>query len=398
MSATLDDLADNVFSCKETPLWFPNEMTRADAEGLPSCTSCILRFVSPAPGPGILRNTDTGLSIDESPLVTFYYNGMEHTLLDTQLMIPGAHRYPGASAVPPAELFLYFRNTKNGKAVCICIPISDKEGTGSVPGKEYFASLSESPTTAKRPPLSTILPKERWVQYKGPDIRGRTKETPTPRNLCEPVGLYVTYMLSLGSIQIPTALLVSLQTRKKSVPNPKDAPEPNLATGISASRAKTLLTLLPIFQIKGAEPVVPPTGESVALKQMKCHRLDTQRDIKGDRVYIGGKGIPKRTTLQDELDKAARGELDAEQDPRVKAGTVFAAIGIAIGIAIAVVILAVIAYYVMGFTFPNYLDIVNNLYSDSVKPVSSLSSPFTSMFSKVQTMACGAEKIASQSK
>ncbi len=87
-----------------------------------------------------------------------------------------------------------------------------------------------------------------------------------------------------------------------------------------------------------------------------------------------------------------------EQAARIKPGTVFASIGIVLGIIVAVVILAAIAYYVLKFTFPNYLDVVNNLYLGATKPVQTLSSPITGFFSKLKSSACGAEKIVTQSK
>jgi hypothetical protein len=50
------------------------------------------------------------------------------------------------------------------------------------PGQDYFATCAARPDPSKvRPPLSSILaPGSKILQYRGPDIRGRTAATPTP--------------------------------------------------------------------------------------------------------------------------------------------------------------------------------------------------------------------------
>jgi hypothetical protein len=248
--------------------------------------------------------------------------------------------------------------------------------------------------SGKRPPLSSVIPTGQWVQYKGPDLRGRNKDTPQPRSLCDPVSKYVTYILSLDPAFLPKGRWGKLQ-EKKTLDAWKESgyrgpAKPVNENGISEARAKTLLTLLPPMQLQGPEtPKTVQADGSVTLNQMKCYRLDSKRDIKGDRVYLGGKGVPKPDTLKQELDRAARGDIDEEQEPAIKPGHIAVASGVIFGILIGVIALATIAYFVMGKTFSNYLDVVNNLYASATKPAKSMALPIDSWLSGPMNKLCG---------
>jgi hypothetical protein len=172
---------------------------------------------------------------------------------------------------------------------------------------------------------------------------------------------------------------------------------------ISFARATTLLTVIPEVRLDAPHTTKPGpiSGDgSIALKQMKCHRLDTKRDIKGDRVYLGGKGTPGSSSLDQELQRAADldKELYGEGEAAIQPGHIEGVLAIIMGVIFGLVVCATIAYAILRFTYKDYLPVVNTLYKESVKPASTFSIPVFQWVFDLLAKLCTKAKIISQSK
>lgn len=358
-------LVDTMFGCDETPVWFPAVM---DINEIPQCSSCVLRLTAPIPGPGTITAPN---SINENPLTTLSVNGIQHNLIDTVLYFPGVHRFPNSASVHDGEILFYFHNVnKPSVRIVLCIPIV--VGTGA--SNAYFSTLSHT-VTAKRPAMTTLLDANAtFISYKGADVRGRSADDSRPRKLCQPVAYPITYYVSMR----PTHILAADKTRLEGLLRASGAPKP--MTEVARARMLQLAT-----QIKGIKleddtrRIRGGRGGAPSTAAMKCYRLDTTKDIVGNKVYIGGK--KPTTTLEEELaatksavDKPIDYSVDASVSASVQPGDIERVLGIVIGVVLGVIVCATVAYYVWKNTFRNYLN-VQKLY-DSPISASKLSAKF----------------------
>ena len=304
---SLDSIAASYFGCAETPVWFPNDIS---ADRIPDCKSCKLRLVSPVPGPGTVSPRVEGLLVDENPLSTLSVNGIQYNLVETILMISGAHRLPGRSEVCKAELACYFQSTRDFSIhVCLCLPIDI--GTGAA--NNYFATLGGA--TSGRPVLSKIVPPNaNYLLYRGADLRGRSARSNVPVMFCDPVKRVTSYYVCLTPIFISNADYTRLVTRAG-----KDCAGPaKPLTPVVISRLTVLASLVKGISIGAPKPLGPggiqPEGPGYPTKALKCYRVDPSRDIRDDKVYIGGGGAPptdfrKETALEDDRGGIFPGDL-----------------------------------------------------------------------------------------
>jgi hypothetical protein len=290
---SLDTIATSYFGCAETPVWFPNDV---GADRVPDCKSCKLRLVSPVPGPGTVSPRAEGLLVDENPLSTLSVNGIQHNLVETLLMIGGAHRLPGRSEVCKAELACYFQSTRDfSQHVCLSLPIDI--GTGAA--NQYFATLGGA--TSGRPVLSKIVPpKATYMLYRGADLRGRSARNNVPSKFCDPVKRVTAYYVCLTPIFITNADYTRLVGRAgKELVGPAKP-----LTPVVVSRLTMLASRVDGITIGAPAPLGPggtqrPEGPGYPTKALKCYRVDPARDIRDNKVYIGGVGAP--TDLKKEL-------------------------------------------------------------------------------------------------
>lgn len=284
---SLDSIAASYFGCAETPLWFPNDIS---ADRIPDCKSCKLRLVSPVPGPGTVSPRVDGLLVDENPLSTLSVNGIQHNLVESILMIAGAHKLPGRTEVCKAELACYFQSIRDfSYHVCLCLPIDI--GTGAA--NNYFATLGGA--TSGRPTLSKIVPSNAsYLLYRGADLRGRSSNSNVPSSFCDPVKRVTTYYVCLTPIFISNTDYTRLVARGG---NTVVGPPKPLTTSV-ISRLESLCSLVKGINIGVPKPVgttdtsLQPDGPGYPTKALKCYRVDPSRDIRDDKVYIGGEGTP----------------------------------------------------------------------------------------------------------
>jgi hypothetical protein len=351
---SLDNVANSFFGCAESPVWIPNDF---DITKVPDCKSCNLRLTSPVPGSGTLNKRVDGLLVDENPLTTLSVNGIMYNLAETVLMIAGAHRLPGRSDPCAAELALYFKSTRDfSQIACLTLPIDI--GTGGA--NKYFETLGTLKTG--RPRVSSIVPADAsYLLYRGADLRGRSANSKVPSEFCDPVKSIVTFYVCL------TPIFMTNKDYQRFVArggwNRVGPPSP--LTPVVNSRLVELTTIVKGIQLGAAKPLAagggtsggPLGGPGYPVKSMKCYRVDPNRDIVKDRVYVGGKGKP--TSLEK--------ELKAEEGEGLMPGDVQGFLSRFIGIALAIIIAAFAFVFIFNNIFVNYAE-AQHLYEPN--PVS----------------------------
>jgi flagellar basal body-associated protein FliL len=289
------------FTCKDTPISIPVgfNLTLILQNGAP------LRLVSSLAGTGKVTPLagGEGLSVDETTMAELRINRSEgsknqlrNALIDARLVFPAAHGLPGVAAV--AELFLYFKDGLDwGKWYCLCI--SCVVGTDADPTASYFTSLTPQGNASNRPLVSTLFaPTDRFLEYKGADLRGRTSANPLPRDRCDPVALYVTYYVCTTPISMGSQSTVD---RLKGMVSPgKDPTGPYRPTN-STSQSDLLQKVSRIEGIGlGDLPSSSTKSKTKATSAMKCYRIDPAKDVVNGQVKLNQ---PSKSSLYDELVK-----------------------------------------------------------------------------------------------
>ena len=342
-------LVDDMLGCAETPVWFPFAF---DMSQLQACLSCTLRLTAKIAGPGDVSPRVEGLLLNENPMTTLAVNGIQHSLIETVLMFPGAHRFPNMQNPYPAEMALYFRNTIDvSKRICLAIPLQ----VGVGPANAYFATLDKGIYAGRPTATSLLSPTTEFIVYRGADLRGRSADDSRPRAWCEPVNTVLSYYVSVAPAHITAPDLARLMARAGA--GRKGPAKP--LTEIVKTRIVNIGMRVEGIKLDG--PGVGNTGSSgaVTTKQMKCHRLDEDLDIEGDKVYIGGKR--PGTTLADELLRPSDDGDAAVPDSAVQPGDIEKILAIVIGVTIGVLLCGALAYFLWNKTFTNYLP-ANKIY------------------------------------
>ena len=354
---SLDNLQSNYFGCAETPIWIPDGY---DISRIPECKSCLLRIVSPVAGPGTISPRSDGLNVDENPMTTLSVNGIQHNLVECVLMIPGAHRLPSRSEPCVAELACYFRNTNDfTKVVCLCLPI--QVGTGD--SNRYFSTLGRG-TVSGRPLFSSIVPQSaQFLLYRGADLRGRTASNSGAAAFCDPVKQITTHYVCLTPLYIKQEdyqhLVATSGAGRVGPAKPR--------TPAVFSRLTELCSLVNGIAvgaptaIRGGKGVKSnPLTDGIPTTSMKCYRLNTQRDIVGGKVFVGGKGAPAPSTLKKELSISNK-EIDAGIMP----GDLLGWIAGVLAFVVAVLLAAYVTVFVFSTIFTNYKE-VQTLYKNPI--------------------------------
>ena len=316
------------------------------------CISCSLRLNAQVAGPGNVTKHANGLLLNENPQTTLTVNGIQYNLLESFIYVPGAHRLPGQQEPHPMEVGLYFRSDDGQKHISLCIPV--KVGAAN----PYFAGINE--TVRNRPTVGSLVsPTGSIISYRGADMRGRTSRDSRPRSQCDPIARIVTYYV----VMTPTTIAASDFQRLKTIA--KDAAGPPVSiTEIVESRYKLLSRIDGIKVVDKTAPLLKKDG-GVSTKAMKCYRLDKDKDVVNDKVYIGGGG--PGSTLDKELASHDATQADGEdgRETGIQPGDIEKWIGIIIGVTIAILIVAFIIYLVWSGTFRNYVK-VQRMYETPV--------------------------------
>jgi hypothetical protein len=304
-----------------------------------------------------------GLLVDENPITTLSVNGIMHNLVESVLMIGGAHLLPGRTEPCKAELACYFQSTKDFSVhVCLSLPIDIGTGTAGT----YFKTLGT--LQAGRPTLSSIVPKDaKYLLYRGADLRGRSAGNNYPASFCDPVKRVTAYYVCLTPIFMANVDYTRLVARASAVSGGLKGPAKPM-TPVVASRLISLTTLVKGISITAPGPIGAgntPSGPGYPTKAMKCYRLNPGQDIVKDKVFVGGK---KPTTLAKEL------ETEPE-DGGIMPGDIQRWLSITIAIVLALVFFAFLFVWIFSSVFTNYKE-AQHLYNNPLS-ASALSSNVT---------------------
>lgn len=334
-----------------------------------------------------LLATAQGFSVDESPQASFFYNGLQFTLFDSQLLIPGAHRLPGQTAVGPAELNFYFQGGTGNKDVrCICVPIQ----VGSGVGEEYFSELGKAIPARKQSIESLFTPTSQFFTYVGAAYGNRSKTTNI--SSCENAKRITYYVLSLP-VFIRQADITRIRSNLATHVGP--AEPPNKAA--SSTRIQALVRLLPVLRLGSSDSPAgtkatgstKAIGDSVPTSQIKCRPLDAKNDIQNGVIYIGGKARPTDSTLEKELARAAD-TTSVWQDSAVsiQPGDVEDGLAAGISFGLAIVMIAILSFLVLVFIYKGYKPTLSNLYNVRKNPFVGISLTISDFFSSTINKIC----------
>lgn len=374
---SIDELEDNFFSCGETPLKFPPEV---DLVKVLVCKSCMFRFSSPEKGPGVLlmpHDQQQGFKVDENPQTTITFNGVRHKYVDCFLTISGCHQLPNRGEPAVAELQIVFLSEKAPQTTrIVCLPIEIGTGTGNT----YFSDLGrQSPSRAQT--LASLLTKDdQWFMYVGSSFERRKKNTPRSDLLCKSNVYRTTYMVKTTPVFIRSE---DFSRIKSQLPTFHQGP-PNPYRPISLDRIYSFVTIIPSTDVEG--PEVPKTikkSTTVTAKQLKCRRIDPTKDITNGQIYIGGEK-PGDTTLQQELDNAADlAKAWDETGTRIQPGDFENILGGILATVLALLCIGILAFFVLRFTYKDYVGTLRSLYDKTKNPVTEISGKTGSFFSRI---------------
>lgn len=343
---------DNYFGCSETPIWIPNGF---DIARIPASTSYKLRLISLIAGTCNVSKRDDGLLIDENTTVSLSINGVQYNLMESILMIGGAHKLPEQSAVNIAEYALYFKhNTDFSRHICLTLPISI--GTNQTyKSREYFKLLNTG-INNNRPKLGQIIPNNAdYLVYRGADLRGRTATNSQSPALCSPIKRVITYYVSLSPIYIDA---VDFQRLKLLAGNAVGPAKP-LFPVVNARLIQlgTIISGIDVEIINKADS--SSVSRAIPTSAMKCYKLNPDKDVIGDKIYIGG----NHTTLSSEL--STNENISDNNTTSIKPGDIQKWMGILLGVIAGLIICSIITYLIWSGTFKNYLQ-AQKLYKSPI--------------------------------
>ena len=278
-----------------------------DTSVLTTCSTCGIKVH--APNPGSLQilsrrqegGVGDGVNVEESMSVGADYRGQRYTYEEAIFHVPGLHVFPDQDKPYPAEYHVHMKTvSKPERSLTLVLPVSHLVKQG--PGSDYFATTAAKPDpTIAAPTLESILPSGALMyQYQGPDMRGRTRDTPTPESNC--TSEEERQFLLVGTpISVRAADLERIPREGSISTDPRDLPAPGVAPTQQLSRARVMesvsLAVPGILSDATAAPAQATqalvTGES---KELECKPLKVVdgRDV----IDINGQEVDLQTLLQ----------------------------------------------------------------------------------------------------
>ena len=264
-------------TCEETPLRWPANVS---LDQLTSCSTCGLNIYSQNqvnPLPLTIRTrrdgAGDGVSIGEAPTVSADYRGQHYTLQEAIFHVPGLHVFPGQSDVYPAEYHIHMTTIMQPQRnITVVIPVSHKEDG---PGEDYYAAMAEHPDLAiTRPLLETLLtPGTQVLQYQGPDIRKRTKDSPTP-DTCSSNAEW-QFLMVLKPTHIRATDLERIPREGSLNSDPRNLPAPGIASikKIPTDRLITKVVLADPGILGPSSSGNQVTAKSATVSELECRPL-----------------------------------------------------------------------------------------------------------------------------
>jgi hypothetical protein len=184
---------------------------------------------SPTPGTGRVltrraqEGVGDGLNFEESGQISVDYRGQRYALEEVIFHTRGMHIFPGMTDTYPAEVHVHLRTNSDPKrSLTIVIPVSHLV---KGPGIDYFHAYADASGGIIPPVLSSILtPSSQFIQFLGPDVRGRTAERPVTPACDKKNKEEREFLLMLGVAQINHADLFNIKTKGSASSYSKDEP------------------------------------------------------------------------------------------------------------------------------------------------------------------------------
>jgi hypothetical protein len=277
-------------TCAETPLAWPSSVGLDD---LVACSTCEIRISAPQSGSlQVLTRRQgggagDGVSVQEANSIAADYRGQRYSYQEAVLHVPGLHVFPGQTEAYPAEYHIHMTTfSAPRRSLTLVLPVSHRVANG--PGVEYFAAMAAQPDpAATRPTLETLLtPGAPMIQYQGPEIRGRTRDVPTPEAQCA-AAEERQFLLVLVPCQIRAADLERIPREGSASSDPRDLPAPGVAPtqGLTRDRLRrTAVLAQPGLAGATAELSSSPTTPT---KELQCLPLEV---VDGKDVVVDGSG------------------------------------------------------------------------------------------------------------
>jgi len=379
----MSKIADNYFSCKETPVNFPTGLKLQNVAESPTSK---LRIISQIPGPGNYTGpVDFFFNVNENPTTSIHFNGYMYNLSQSYLCIPGIHKIAGEAKVCDAELVTVFNPSQASSTpqspIMLCIPV--ESGIRINPkSQKYFATLSTG-VTANRPTLGSILPpKPKFLAYNGFNFLLRLSTTDTLKT-CNDISLSPTnnvrYLVCQNAIGMAVADYDRLNGQLARKPRPVGANDydpleqlvkpPVSNDQASNARFTQLTTLITNVIIEAGDAVALPSvkdSNGVPIDSMTCKRI-RPGGAAGLRIDMTKGGT---STLKDELSQTQNdlntmdlGKIDPgtpSTPANIQPGDIERALSIFFGILLGITVCAAIAVFVQWYVYgKTYFDVLN---------------------------------------
>lgn len=286
-------MADVLLTCAETPLAWPASVDLTDVSV--STTSTLNLFASAAGPQQILTRRQggagDGVNIVESPTVGADYRGQRYSLEEVVFHTPGLHVFPGQSAVYPAELHVHLKTfAAPNRAMTVVVPVSHLVAQNDATAAYFIGCAAQPDPSVAHPQITSLLvPGTDLLVYRGPDIRGRTADVPTPDAQCAPDAMQREFILVLNPAFIRATDLERIPREGSLSTDPRDLPAPGVTPAQAVPRDRLLRCLR--LARPGLSPVLQDTPEppSAPGKELECRPLKVVdgRDV----IDIHGKAV-----------------------------------------------------------------------------------------------------------
>ena len=269
----MSNLASVALTCEETPLKWPSDVSASDIKIATDAGILVkspwagsLHIVSRRNGAG------DGVNIEENAGLTVDYRGQIYNYDEAVFHTPGLHVFPGETTPYSGEYHIHLSTiAKPQRTITIIVPI--KTATGDVKGHEYFIACRRTPDPGAKPPLITTLlkPGADTFQYQGPDIRGRTRDMPSPGSTCSSLAEHI-FILVIAPVYIRATDLERIPREGSASSDPRDLPAPGIKPKANIPRARLLANVVI------AKPGVIDTRPTPAVAAAPACKQDNQED------------------------------------------------------------------------------------------------------------------------
>ncbi len=232
-------------TCPQTPLRFPSGISLNDLEektdstieihsSIPGSLQPVSRRTGGGAGDGVNIEENSGLMVD--------YRGQKYSYVEAIFHAPGLHVFPGQSDKYAAEYHIHLKTYATPvRQITLVIPL--KIVTGDISGHPYFMACRATPG-ATRPLITTLFtPGTKTLQYKAPDIRGRTRDTPTTAK-CRSVNDETVFILVLTPNYIRATDIDRINRLDTGTSDPRNLPVAAVSPSVTLTRQDVLNNLI----------------------------------------------------------------------------------------------------------------------------------------------------------